>query len=69
MTQTYPRRFLGYYRFYNAGKFNGQGDDIIMFSFYWPDRQPGSCQSVAPAALQATIQSVETSGYVPFAEA
>lgn len=31
----------GFYSFYNAGRFDGESEDRIMFSCYAPDRRPG----------------------------
>lgn len=59
----------GYYRFYNAGKFNGQGEDHFMFSFFGPDKTPGQCRLVPASEAAAELKAIRSNDYYrPFAE-
>lgn len=57
----------GYYDFYNAGKFNGQGPDLIMFRTYRADGTFGSCRCVEDHAAAAERDALIRIGYVPLA--
>lgn len=57
----------GFYRVYNAGKFNGHGPDLHMFSFYSPKGQPGQCQCVEEQDYAKTLAAVVASGRKPLA--
>lgn len=56
-------RSFGFYRSYNAGKFNGQGEDQIMFCFYSSDKTPGQCRLVPQSDANAEIAAIERNGY------
>jgi len=59
----------GYYRFYNAGKFNGRGEDHIMFCFYGPDKTPGQCQLVPASHAAAELAAIKANrDYLPLTE-
>ena len=53
----------GFYRFYNAGKFNGRGEDHIMFCFYGPDKTPGQCRLVPASQADAERAAIVRNGY------
>jgi hypothetical protein len=53
----------GFYDFYNMGKFNGQGPNLIMFRIYKPDGSFGSCQVVEEQEAAKNREALRAMGY------
>jgi hypothetical protein len=56
---------IGFYDFYTAGKFNGQGPNLIMFRTYKPDGSFGSCQCVEEQNAAKEREAYQRIGYLP----
>ena len=59
------QRPVGFYRFYNAGKFDGRGEDHIMFCFYGRNRAPGQCLLVPASKAAAEREAIIRNGWQP----
>ena len=53
----------GFYTVYNAGKFDGRGEDHFMFMCYNADRQPGQASLVPASEAAAHRQALIDIGY------
>ena len=62
MTQT------GFYTFYNMGRFNGQGPNLICFNIFKPDKSYGSCRVVEEQEAAKERETYQRIGYVPLAQ-
>lgn len=55
----------GFYSVYNAGKFDGRGEDHFMFMCYNKDRQPGQASLVRATEAAAHREALIKIGYKP----
>ena len=58
---------VGFYSFYNMGRFNGTGPNLIMFRMHKPDGSFGSCHVVEEHAAAANREALIRNGYAPLA--
>jgi hypothetical protein len=58
----------GFYTFYNMGKVNGQGPNLICFNLFKSDKSYGSCRVVEEQEAAKEREAFLRIGYLPLVQ-